>query len=86
MLGTHAACTGGTLMSDKNKPWERLHSQCWLEYSGQPGSALLTKGSGASLQGRVVSRVGYTHVYFLNLSLPQATHRKTGHIAEMQYI
>ena len=78
MLGTHAACTGGMLVSDNNKLWERLHAQCWLEYSRQPGSALLRKGSGASLQGQVVSRVGYAHVYFLNLSLPPGTRRRTG--------
>lgn len=76
MLGTHTACTGG--VSDNSKPWERLHAQRWLEYSKQPGSALLRKGSGASLQGRVASRIGCTHVYFLSLSLPQATRRRIG--------
>lgn len=42
------------------------------------GSALHRKGSGALLQGRVASRVGYTHVYFLTLSRPQGTHRRIG--------
>lgn len=78
MLGTRAVCTGGMLVSDNNKPWERLHAQCWLEYSRQPGSALLRKGSGALFQGRVASWVGYTHVYFLDLSLPQGMRRRTG--------
>ena len=78
MLGTHAACTGGMLVPDNNKPWERFCDQCWLEYSRQPGSALLRKGSGALLQGWVASRVGYTHVYFHSLSRPQGTHRRIG--------
>lgn len=66
MLGTQGVCTGGRLVSDNNKPQDRLHDQCWLEQSRQPDSALLRKGSGLSLQGWIASQAGYTHVYFLN--------------------